>query len=189
MTGRLRRNIYLAVRGGEGFPNIANKIDYMNTTGFHPVMGGKWGDPSNLLNADPKAPYHQYYRGWAMMFWHHLDANNLKPNDSGSAAMTTQVLDYLTSHKDDLWAGFFGDVAMYGEERDTSTLNVDAADATHILFTLTDRMNDQYTYPLTVKVHIPDEWTKSCREAEGQGCRCDDHRSRGRAFCAGEGGS
>ena len=49
---------------------------------------------------------------------------------------------------------------MYGQERDTATLTVEAADATHLLFTLTDRMNDQYTYPLTVKVHIPDAWTK-----------------------------
>ncbi len=157
----IAQKYYLAARGTDGVPNVANKIDYMNTTGFHPAMSGKWNDPSNLLNPDPKNPNHQYYRGWAMMFWHHLDATNLKPDDSGSAAMTTQVLDYLTSHKDDLWAGFFGDVAMYGQERDTATLTVEAADATHLLFTLTDRMNPTYyTYPLTVKAHIPDAWKK-----------------------------
>jgi hypothetical protein len=55
--------------------------------------------------------------------------------------------------------GTFGDVARYGQQRDTATLEVVRNDATAIEFELTDRMKDEiFDYPLTVKVRLPDSW-------------------------------
>ena len=77
------------------------------------------------------------------------------------------MLDWVTANKADLWGDFFGNVAMYGEERDTATLATTGSDAGKIVFTLTSKMDPAlYTFPLTVKVRLPDNW-KSVSAAQG----------------------
>ena len=156
---------YMAARGGLGTPVAANMIDYLNVNGYHPVIGNpkaSWADPTNVLNEKNPNPGNQrYYRGWTNMFWHGVNHKpGLSPMDPLSEAAAIAVLDWVTANKADLWGGFFGDVCMYGEERDTATLTPGTSDASKITFTLTSRMDPAlYTFPLTVKVRLPDGWT------------------------------
>lgn len=156
---------YMSVRGGLGTPVAANMIDYLDVNGYHPVIGNpraSWADPTNVLNEKNSNPGNQrYYRGWTNMFWHGVNHKpGLSPLDPLSEACAIAVLDWITTNKDNLWGGFYGDVAMYGEERDTATLTPGASDAGKITFSVTSRMDPAlYTYPLTVKVRLPDGWT------------------------------
>jgi hypothetical protein len=156
---------YMAARGTQGTPVAANLIDYLCVNGYHPVVGNpkaSWADPSNvLLEKNPNPGNQRYYRGWTNMFWHGVNHKpGLSPLDPGSEACAIAVLDWITANKTDLWGGFFGDVAMYGEERDTATLTPGTSDPSKITFSLTSRMDPAlYTFPLTVKVRLPDGWT------------------------------
>jgi len=63
--------------------------------------------------------------------------------------------------------GLYADVAKYGQERDTATLKVESPGPDKITFSLTDEMDDSFfTFPLTVKVRIPDAW-KSLEAKQG----------------------
>jgi hypothetical protein len=138
----LAAKYYMAARGTAGTPMAANRIDYLNTNGYHPMIGNPkapWCDPTNVLNENnPNKSYQMYYRGWTNMFWHGV---NHKPG-----LPATDPLAEAT--------------AVYGEERDTATLATTSSDASKIVFTLTSRMDPAlYTFPLTVKVRLPDAWT------------------------------
>ena len=59
-----------------------------------------------------------------------------------------------------LWIGTFRDVARYGQERDTHTLVVHEANERHVVFSLTDEMDDiRFDVQLTVKVRLPSDWS------------------------------
>ncbi len=104
------------------------------------------------------------------MFWHGVNHKpGLQPLDPLSEGVAIAVLDWVTANKADLWGGFYGDVCMYGEERDTATLTPGTSDAGKITFTLTSRMDPAlYTYPLTVKVRLPEGWTSAAATQAGK---------------------
>ena len=137
----LAAKYYLANRTGRGL-NPANQIDYM------------WikcvSKPTELdAYFDPKS---KAYRGWANAMTHYVGNETLR-------AHAVEILDFYKNHASDLWGGLFGDVARYGQERDTAKLVVDENSSAQIAFTLTDQMNDEfYDYPLTIKVRLPGDW-------------------------------
>lgn len=156
---------YAAARGGGGeVINPANLIDYMNirsSTGSVPEILGS-SNPrmaSQQLDKlfDP-APDNKNYRGWANVFIHFI--NNGKDFDTNKFTVAYgKVLAYYNDHRADLWTGFFEDVALYGQERDTATLVTDEASDSKITFSLTSKMDPAiFDYPLTVKVRLPDSW-------------------------------
>jgi len=159
---------YAAARGGGGDAlNQANLIDYFNihaTTGnvLHlldeadPKYAAQ--DLNNLFAADPASPYHKYYRGWANVFIHFINCGQNFDTNPFTVAYG-KILDFYNKNRDNLWTGYFDDVALYGQERDTATLTTDVAGAAAIRFTLTSKMDPAiFNYPLTVKVRLPDSW-------------------------------
>ncbi len=139
---------YNAARGNVGTLNAANKISYMRTNSVSSVNVGNlkapWADPYKLFE-----PKNLYYRGWSIQLFHRV----------GDPAKVQPLFDFIDAKRDDLWLGQFGDVALYGQERDTATLKVEENTSDHIAFTLTDRMaDDAFNTPLTVKVRLPDGW-------------------------------
>jgi hypothetical protein len=158
---------YAGARGGGGQPiNQANMIDYFeihSTTAVQNVLDST--DPkaaednlNNIFAADPKSPYHKYYRGWATIFIHFINAG--KDFDTNPYYVQYgKCLAFYNDHREDLWTGYFDDVATYGEERDTATLTTGASSDVKISLTLTDKMDPAvFDYPLTVKVRLPDSW-------------------------------
>ncbi len=169
----LAAKYYMSARGTQGTPVAANMIDYLNVNGYHPVIGNPkagWCDPTNVLvEKNANAGLQRYYRGWTNMFWHGVNHKpGASPMDSASEAAITAVLDWTVAHKDELWGGFYGDVAMYGQERDTATLATTSSAADKITLSLTSRMDPAlYTFPLTVKVHLPDAWGTAAKATQG----------------------
>ena len=159
---------FVAARGAGGEAiTEANMIDYFNihaTTGAVPQLIDttdpkfKAQNLNNLFDADPKSPYHKAYRGWANVFIHFI--NNGKDFEKNPFNVAYEkVLTFYDQHRTDLWTGFFDDVALYGQERDTATLTTDQAANDKIAFTLTTKMEPTiFDYPLTVKVRLPDGW-------------------------------
>jgi len=158
---------YAAARGDSGQPNNqANMIDYFNIQST-PVPQNLLNDTNpklaaynlnNLFAADPASPFHKFYRGWATTFIHFI--NDGKDFDTNPIYVAeAKVLAFYNDHRADLWTGFFDDVALYGEERDTATLTTDDSSDAKISLTLTDKMDPAtFDYPLTIKVRLPDTW-------------------------------
>lgn len=170
------KKYYAAARGGGNPINAANQIDYFNigatTANVSHIVDDK--DPKNpdqklshLFAADPKHPYHQYYRGWANIFIHFVNQGKTFDTNPGTVAYA-KALAFYNDHRADLWNGFIDDVALYGEERDTATLKTDAANDAKILFTLTSKMDPAvFDYPLTVKVRLPNAWKGAAAQQGG----------------------
>ena len=157
---------YRVGRGTRGMPNSANQIDYLSVNAMSSVSIGdpkaEWADVNTLV--DPARFRGRFYRGWAVYLQHGVpqaQKEKLQP-----------LFDFIEAHKEALWLVLFADVAKYGQERDTATLKVVEAGDKKIRLELGDRMDDAYfTYPLTVKVRVPDAWaTVSARQA-GRECR------------------
>lgn len=158
----------IACRGVAGTPNWANAINYMNTNKgsgepafIDVVLTGKTDQekaPKWLRNRP------DFLRGWNIALYHYVQSN--KANSPVTADAERDVR-YAAAKKDVLWIGRFEDVARYGQERDTATLKVTVNTADKIAFDLTDRMDDKlFTFPLTVKVRLPDGW-KSVKATQG----------------------
>ena len=153
--------------GGRDALNEANMIDYFHihsTTGNVPAIvddkDTKVPDQNlnNLFAADPKHPYHKYYRGWANVFIHFIGQGKAFDTQAHTVAYG-KVLAFYNTHRADLWTGFIDDVALYGQERDTATLKTDGASDAKIQFTLTSKMDPSvFNYPLTIKVRLPTAW-------------------------------
>jgi hypothetical protein len=146
---------YNAVRGGAGKPNAANTIDYLAINGMSSPkldsVEAPWADLNSLF-----VPGNNY-RGWAVIVHHFI--KDKAPQDPFFA--------FFDEHRDKLWIGLFGDVARYGQQRDTATLTVTENTSNQIAFDVTDRMDDSvFDYPLTVKVRLPSGW-KSIAATQG----------------------
>jgi hypothetical protein len=160
---------FAAARGASGRINPANQIDYFNTGAMSSVL--TTNDPSiprtNLSSLlDKKAA--PYYRGWVIRITHGVyNFEQMRP-----------MFEFFAAHKEELWGGTFGEVAKYGQERDTATLKVDENTASRIILTLTDRMLDsRFDYPLTIKVRLPSEWknVKAAQNGQAVASRMIDH--------------
>ncbi|MDQ3813458.1 MAG: hypothetical protein M3347_05850, partial [Armatimonadota bacterium] len=129
---------------------MAGQIDYMNTNGMsapqldNPDPKKGFADVRNLL-----VPESRYYRGWAVLLYHLVK----------DKAEAQRFLDFYKTNQKELWGATFGDVALYGQERDTAQLKVEENTATRIAFSLSDQMDDtRFNFPLTVKVRLPADW-------------------------------
>ncbi|RYX83822.1 hypothetical protein EON83_12810 [bacterium] len=165
---------YAAARGGGAFGiNQANMIDYLD---IHSTTGGVESLLSDTPNpawmADQKIknlfdPNNKCYRGWANIFIHFI--NQGKDFDTNPYDIAYgKLLAFYNDHREDLWTGFFDDVALYGQERDTATLVTDEASSRKIALTLTSRMDPSvFNYPLTVKVRLYDTWRSITATQDG----------------------
>ena len=143
---------YLAARGTNGYPNGATTIDYLNVNAMSSARiggtGGAWSDLNNLL--DKNLFNGRQYGGWVVLLYHYVKP----PYDT-----VLPKLEFYQANRAKFWFGLFGDVARYGQERDTSTLAIKESVADRIILSLTDRMDDRlYDFPLTVKIRLPDSW-------------------------------
>lgn len=164
---------YLAQRGFSGSPiNPANQTDYfeIRTTAApaafveDPLPPGapSWIVQSQLKKILDPDPANKAYRGWATFFTHYIGpaGADLAANQSKETAALAKVFKFFNDHRADLWIGCIGDVALYGQERDTATLTTLGADATGIRLELVSKMDPAlFNYPLTVKVRLPASWT------------------------------
>jgi hypothetical protein len=145
--------LYRCARGAVGKHNAANQIDYLKTAAMSSINVGDtkapWSDVNDLI--DRSLFRGQFYRGWAVILQHSV------PQVQKDKLQT--LFEFIKAHEAQLWLGLFTDVAKYGQERDTATLKVLSSDNDTIRLEVTDLMDDTYfTYPLTVKVRLPDGW-------------------------------
>jgi len=171
---------FVGARGaGAEALNAANMIDYFDihsSTGSVPYLLDpnppsqlvKSQNLNHLFAADPKDPYHKYYRGWATIFIHFI--NNGKTFDTDPYTIAyAKVLQFYSDNRDKLWTGFIDDVALYGQERDMASIRTDEASDAKIVFTLTSKMEPTiFDYPLTVKVRLPDGWANGVAQVKDQ---------------------
>jgi hypothetical protein len=178
-------------RGASGIPiNPANQTDYFDirtTSNIAPFVADEVGSgtPAWIASNQLKSildPAHKNYRGWATFFTHALnikDASLFASKDPGLA----KVFDFYNKNRDQLWLGQFGDVALYGQERDTATLKTVRTDATGIALSLTSQMDPEvFDYPLTVKVRLPDAWSAVAATQSGAAVPCSIVRNEGAAY-------
>ncbi len=156
----------IAARGGRGVINPAQGIEYFNVCamsshniGVKPEQA--WSNAYNLFDASPR---NRSYRGWLVLFWHFI-----RENDEACVADARRSLDFYVERKDDLWQGTFGEVARYGQERETATLSAGGSAASGFTLDLSDRMKDDlFDFPLTVKLRLPDDWTSAAATQAGK---------------------
>lgn len=160
---------YIAARGTVGVPNAANSIDYMCTGlgGVNQAMIEMVLDGTTELGPKWLAPKKYLKRGWVVGLQHLVAHGKTKEEQDAGRASVYKDLQYLGKRRAELWCDTFVNVAKYGQERDTAKLTVKSADASRIVFDLTDDMKDDiFDYPLTVKFRLPEGWT-SVRAAQG----------------------
>ncbi|MFV0337952.1 MAG: polysaccharide deacetylase family protein [Chthoniobacterales bacterium] len=156
---------YTAARGTVGKPNPPQGVDYLNLNAM---------SRSNINNENPKAPWSNSenlfdpekpeYRGWYIIIYHYV-----KENEPDKVAHVQKDLDYGVEHREQLWIGRFNDIAHYSQSRETATLAVKESSSQRIVLDLTDRMKDSlYTFPLTVKVHLPKNWKTLKAQQDGK---------------------
>ncbi|WP_269542394.1 polysaccharide deacetylase family protein [Cerasicoccus fimbriatus] len=155
------KEIYIAARGTRGTTNGARGLDYMSINAMsRPNIGdnpkASFSDCSLLIDPESKA-----YRGWGVFIYHYIKGDNMDK--------TREQMDFYYNNRDDFWCASFSDAAKYAQSRDTSTLEVVENGNNRIVLNLTDWMKDDlYTYPLTVKVRLPDGWN-GFRAKQGEG--------------------
>lgn len=147
---------FMAARGTRGALNSVNQIDYLNVNATSSATldnpKAPFADLRNLLN-----PEHRGYRGWGVLLYHLVKEKETQQ----------RFFDFYKTNEKELWGATFGDVAMYGQQRDSASLTVEDNTAGRITFTLKDLMDDsRFTFPLTVKVRLPEVW-KSANANQG----------------------
>jgi len=145
---KLAAKYYLAAAGpGKDF-NKANELDYLNLLDTsHSNLGDK--PEAKAMDLNRILAKGELYRGWAIIVC------GGKPNEG-----TLKVMEWYKNNEQQLWAGLFGDVARYGQERDTATLKTVKTDGSRISLMLTDKMDPAfYDYPLTIKIRLDPSWT------------------------------
>jgi hypothetical protein len=144
--------------------NTANQVDYFNIAGVasktdptidndpNPTEGSFY----NVLNSDPANPFYKFYRGWIIPNAHIFSANTT--TDPLSIPMG-KALDFFQRHESDIWSGTVDAVALYGEERDTATVETTESSDSKITLTVKSKLDPaNFDYPLTVKVRLPAAW-------------------------------
>ncbi len=139
---------YAAVRYVSSSIPKVNEIDYLGVRcGQTAALDNPkipWADARKLF--DPK---HRAYRSWCNVVYHLVK----------EPAKAEPFFEFLKAEKDQLWAGLFGDVARYAQERDTATLTSVANKAEGVILELSDDMDDElFDVPLTIKLRLYDAW-------------------------------
>ncbi len=162
---------YAAARGGSGVPiNQANMIDYydIRTTANPLAMVSEEPQKDGWHLGDILKPESKYYRGWATVFIHNINGGpDLENNPNPVTAAFAKVFDFYHKNREDVWIGRLGDVALYGQERDTARLTTEKSSDGEIVLGLTSKMDPAiFDYPLTLKVRLPEAW-KGLKAAQG----------------------
>jgi len=141
----------IGARGTVGGINRVNRTDYLciNT-------GQVTEETLAGMLDDPKSPS---YRGWLSQFVHSI-ATSSDPITRQSLYDDFELrLKRVHDRRADIWVPTYREAFLYGQSRDTARLTPRAVAPGEIRFTLIDDMNDDvYTYPLTVKVRVNDDW-------------------------------
>ena len=152
----------IAARGVYGVPSTANTINYLCT---NKGAGGRGHVEMVAFGETEEGPnwvrgMKNLRRGLNIVLYHFVHSGRSEEEREKNAANAEAEVRYIASLKDDrLWVCRFDDVMKYGQERDSATLTVTDNTEAKIAFTLTDRMKDDvFTFPLTVKVRLPDTW-------------------------------
>ena len=150
-------------------PNAAGNVNYLNVSkgdyaqGFINVLLGEDADEPKWLNMRDRP----LRRGWCATLHHFVHHGRTPEEVAASVAASEAKLENLAKYKDRLWIDTFPAVAKYGQERDTATLKTVSSDATRIVLSLVDRMDDTlFDEPLTLKVRLPDAW-RTVRAEQG----------------------
>ncbi len=141
---------YAGARGTTGTLVSPNQMDYFETRAITEESfdnpKAKWADMKRVLD-----PTDKVYRASSIYIYHGVKDKN----------MDRPMFKFMADNKDKFWIGLYGDISLYGQERDTATLKAEENAADRIAFSLADRMDDNvFDYPLTVKVRLPDVWNK-----------------------------
>ena len=155
---QIAREMYISMRGVYGVINQANQTNYLDVNSRSGLNDEH--DIRVLLDKKEKLWNTSYYRGWLSYHYHSI---------SSKKEETEFFLASLSSKSDSIWIGKYSDVAKYGQERDSHTLEVYAISDTLIKLKLTDSMHDDFfDFPLSVKVRIPNSWEKVSVSQDGQ---------------------
>lgn len=160
---------YIACRGVVGVPNAANRINYIRTgsCNIHPdtvdmLLTGRHASVK-WLNSPTKR------RSWLAPVYHFVHAGHTPKEKAANAEKAAAELAHLATKRDEIWVDLFRNVACYGMERDTAKLEITKSTPQEICFSLSDDMNDTiFTYPLTIKVRLPESWEDSTATQNGQ---------------------
>jgi peptidoglycan/xylan/chitin deacetylase (PgdA/CDA1 family) len=150
--------IYAGARGVTGTLVPANVIDYFGvravTESSFNNPEAKWADIKRVLD-----PADKVFRTWMIFIYHGVkDKSTDRP-----------LFVWLAENKQHFWFASFAEASLYGQQRDTATLKVTDKDASKVVFSLNDKLDDAvFDYPLTVKVHLPSGWTGAAAEQEGK---------------------
>ncbi len=160
----------IACRGERTEPNAPNAMNYLDANRgvdgieFVDAVSGKFTTtmPQWLAsNGDLK-------RGLNVVRHHFVHAGKSEAERAARAAKIEKEVRCIAALKDDLlWVCRFDDAMKYAQERDTAKLTVTENTADAISFELSDDMKDGvFSFPLTVKVRLPDDW-KSAGATQG----------------------
>ena len=150
---------FIAVRDVVGWPNQANQIDFKHVNSVsNPHIYGNKKDRDYYFNAiltkTDTVEGVNYYRGWLSTHFHHITSDEAHKK-------TDEFLQYIKKKEDKLWVATFPNVVKYAQEYATHHLKVTKNTNNEIAFSLTDGMQNKiYDFPLTVKIRIPNNWTK-----------------------------
>jgi len=148
----LAKDYYIGARGVVGTPNVANKINYMQTTSTSSRIGVDYID--SILKGTSAVSWlggDRYTRGWLCTHFHFVTN---KPTIEAD-------LEYIDTVRDQIWITSFYNLIRFVQERDTATLTVHSASENEIRFELSDWMDDTiYNYPLTVKFRVSGDWSE-----------------------------
>jgi len=155
---------YASARGTGGSLNTANKIAYMNVNATSSPnltnTAASWSYLPNLFNSSATG-----YRGWSVQIFHWV---------ADYSVYAQPLLDFYDANRANLWCGRYGDVAKYGQERDTAVLTTNENSAARIALSLTDQMLDsRFNYPLTLKVRLPASWSNVQAAQNGRAISAD----------------
>ncbi len=150
--------LYAGARGVTGTLVSPNTVDYLGvraiTENSFNNSQAKWADFQRVLDPNDKV-----FRAWGIYIYHGVK----------DKTMDRPLFQFVADNKDKLWAGLFGDISLYAQERDTATLNVTENTPSKIIFTVEDGMDDEiFDYPLTVKVRLPDAWNNVVAQQSGK---------------------
>ena len=102
---------------------------------------------------------------WVVFLTHGFTGKNngnatYSPTDLGAI---TGALKWAQHNDQDIWIAPLRDVAMYCKERQAASLNVKSHSDESVVYELTHAIADEvsaYDYPLSLRVPIPEGWTK-----------------------------
>ncbi len=185
------RQFHIAGRGTTGTPNMGDKTNYLCTNSLSGIGTGNGENAVKTLYDSNYTVYGKsYVGGWTSVHFHGLVDNPsvnevLAREKYGENATEEQLAEKFTPrdnleyvynkwlipavNEGKVWAALFADAAMYGQERDTAVLSIKEKTDTSYTFAITDEMDDSiFTYPLTVKIRIPDTWSEVSAYQSGE---------------------